>query len=373
MRSLLAVLLFIAALLECSAAEQLRYIRGRSVDKQLGLAGTGLLREGVEQPSRNLSSARPIRATALRSFAAHNSTAAAESKSNRTGDSLWPGSRTLLICNAYALQGGLNVFARVPQRSGDDAKESERLTGESLTYKQCESLSVPILGPGSILDFRASSSSSGPLVGSFVLAGGMPTSGSELLIVVFRHDRYTSVADFASHVFEDTVEPQVAVIDAFRGKEPRPVGLPGAYGQSGAGLEVRPGFQWKQTALTHSDEKASDVAWHLAQYGSELSLPENPLPAGRGAVPTGSWEFRLPGDDPHGYVLELWPYEHQKYVALRVGADAAKGPHYPMELVVLPQGSRVWRADRNGASRLLTCGSKILALLLVAWGSLTGS
>jgi len=373
MTSLLALLLPIAALVECSFAEHLRYVRRPSVPEHLGLADIELSKRGAEAPSRNLSSALPVKATALRSFAAHNSTVAAETKSNRTQETLWPGTRSLLVCNAYALQGGLNVFARVPQRSGDDAKEADLLTHESLTYKQCESLSVPVLGPGSVLDFRASSSSDGPLVGSFVLAGGMPTTGAELLIVVFRHDRYTSVADFASHVFDASDEPQVAVIDAFCGKEPRPVGLPGASGHTGAGLEVRPGFQWKQTALTHSDEAARDVAWHLAQYGSELSLPENPLPAGRGAVPTGSWEFRLPENDPNGYMLELWPYEGQKYVALRVGVDAANGPHFPEELVILPQGSRVWRANRNGSPSLHSCGSKILTLVLVGLGSLMGS
>eukprot|EP00929_Paragymnodinium_shiwhaense_P113421 TRINITY_DN81716_c0_g1_i1.p1 TRINITY_DN81716_c0_g1~~TRINITY_DN81716_c0_g1_i1.p1 ORF type:complete len:377 (+),score=41.45 TRINITY_DN81716_c0_g1_i1:80-1210(+) len=304
-----------------------------------------------------------LESTALRSLSGDAAGGDAE-RGNATDNWLWTKhSNFLLICNAYALQKGLTVFARAPARPGASS-EVKRLTGETMPYKHCERLEVPVLGPGSMLDFRASTSEEGPLVGTFYLQGGMPRGAAVLLLVVFRHDPYTSVAEFASHVFDHTHDPQVAVIDAYRGKEPLPVGHPGARPYGNAGLEVRPGFQWNRRELLHGEQQASDVAWHLARFDSELSLPAHPLPTGSGAVPTGSWEFRLPGSDPMGHILELWPETGHKYVAIRVGVDAIEGPHYPQELIILPKGTAIWRSARGAASRSSLCWAALTWCLL---------
>jgi hypothetical protein len=115
--------------------------------------------------------------------------------------------QTLRICNAYPYHTGLDVsFVRAKQELGQ------------LPYKSCKEYSLEMQA-GDQIDFKVK----GTFVGTFAVSS-LPESSKTLLLTVSRRAGASMGALFQSHAFsaEDNVDAsQVAVIDTFRGQDPR--------------------------------------------------------------------------------------------------------------------------------------------------------
>mmetsp|Transcript_64378 Transcript_64378/g.182793 ORF Transcript_64378/g.182793 Transcript_64378/m.182793 type:complete len:303 (-) Transcript_64378:257-1165(-) len=113
--------------------------------------------------------------------------------------------QNLIICNAYAHAKGLHIA---------NLRTQQRLTAAGpLAFKECGSFTQP-LKEGDRLDFKA-----GDLSVGIFRTTGLPKSTASLLLIPHRRDRNAMNAAFESHAFERAEGPQVAVVDAYRGKE----------------------------------------------------------------------------------------------------------------------------------------------------------
>mmetsp|Transcript_18562 Transcript_18562/g.34285 ORF Transcript_18562/g.34285 Transcript_18562/m.34285 type:complete len:141 (+) Transcript_18562:3259-3681(+) len=136
----------------------------------------------------------------------------------------------------------------------------------------------------------------------------------------------TTVADFSSHVFSESSNPEVALVDAFQGpSQPR--------------LKIADlqGTRWQQLRLGTSFE-----------------------------VRPGAYTFSL-GPDSHPTArLGLDAKAGMRYTVLRVGTEEAHGgPNFPEELVLFP--SRSSFLDHSAAERSARRFSSVLAVLASAW------
>lgn len=199
----------------------------------------------------------------------------------------------LVICNAYASPKPLDV-TRVRTRQS---------VTTGLAYKQCRELSLP-LEEGEELDFTAG----GLDVGTFY-ATGVPRSAASLLLIPHRRSPHAVGVSFQSHAFSEVHAPQVAVIDAYRGKGGKQEGaikimenLPAADGKSPA---------------TRVEENL--------KFNSVVAL--NP----------GRYEVSLAGMGSNATTRTLNAAEAGRYVVMRLGVD--NGDQYPQELVVFPNGA----------------------------------
>lgn len=229
----------------------------------------------------------------------------------------------LRLCNAYAFGNAMRVYHIAGKTSSTPSEfpEPEKLTDESgpLPFKYCTDVPGVKLADGSIIDFHMVN---GDLhVGSFSVTN-LPPRASMLQLVIHRHDDFTTTADFTSHVFDDTWEPQVVVVDAYRGTarswmmvrdSSYGVGQPLHYGTV---VTLKPGkYEWDLYT------GGTDVHPTNAQIDKKVSL-----------------EFEA----------------HKKYTAIRVGADAIAGPTFPEDMVVFPdatvamQGGALRRAVSPG-------------------------
>merc|ERR1719247_1475167 len=82
----------------------------------------------------------------------------------------------------------------------------------ALRYKECREFNTE-LSEGDQLDFKAGNLD----VGTFY-ATGMPKSSSSLLLIPHRRDSRSVAISFESHAFADLQSPQIAVVDAYKGK-----------------------------------------------------------------------------------------------------------------------------------------------------------
>mmetsp|Transcript_126528 Transcript_126528/g.369721 ORF Transcript_126528/g.369721 Transcript_126528/m.369721 type:complete len:308 (-) Transcript_126528:21-944(-) len=230
----------------------------------------------------------------------------------------------LRICNAYGFKSGLDAFhSPLPPVSGP-RPEPSRLTRASgpLPYKRCADLrGVEGLGPGSVLSFRLGG---GLPIGSFRVEE-LPVRGSLLQLVVCRYDTASTAASFSSHVFSDDIDPEVALIDAYRGKD-------------NSGLAVR--------STVHQ--------WQDVHFGKAISLK----PGWYEWALTGDHANR--GDEAVGFRMNYYG----KYTAIRVGVDASHGPSYTEELVMFPTS---WITVYSFACR--SSSMYTFALLLGVWWS----
>lgn len=110
--------------------------------------------------------------------------------------------RDLMICNAFAWSTPLNVYHRHTKL---------KLTENPIEYKDCSMLKKTMIKDGDKLKFT----SNGLSVGTFHITE-LPV-GSPLLLVAHRKDENTSSLDFASSMFTDMEEAQIAVVDTYRG------------------------------------------------------------------------------------------------------------------------------------------------------------
>lgn len=237
----------------------------------------------------------------------------------------------LRLCNAYAFGNAMRVSHIAGKTSSTPAEypKPEALTDESgpLPFKHCTDVPGVRLADGSVLDFKMVN---GDLhVGSFAVTD-LPPRPSMLQLVIHRHDDFTTTADFTSHVFDDTYNPQVVVVDAYRGAARSWMQVRDSSSSFGQPLNFG-------TVVTL---KPGSYEWDLYTGGTDVRPTHPQL-------------------DKH-LMVEL--EAHQKYTAIRVGADAIAGPSFPEELVVLPEASV---AVRGGAVRHATCPGMWLATLAV--------
>lgn len=204
----------------------------------------------------------------------------------------------LVICNAYASPKPLDVI-RVNTR--------QSLT-TGLAYKQCRELSLA-LDEGEQLDFKAG----GLDVGTFY-ATGVPKSAASLLLIPHRRTPHAVGCSFQSHAFSEVNAPQVAVIDAYKGKS-------SVKDSTVKITEDLPAGDGKSTP-TRIEENL--------KYNSVIAL--NP----------GKYEVSLAGLGSNTATLPLNANGAGRYVVMRLGVD--DGGHYPQELIVFPNAAMSGKA-----------------------------
>lgn len=203
----------------------------------------------------------------------------------------------LVICNAYASPKALEIV---------QVRNHESLTqGAPLAYKQCKDFNVP-LQEGDQLDFKAGSLD----VGTFY-ATGLPRSPTSLLLVPHRRSPHSVGVSFESHAFADLRNPQIAVIDAYRGKN----------GRDG------------KVTIVENSAKPEDKGEALI----EEELKFNSVVA----VNPGNYKISLSSTGSHPTSVPLNAAGASKYVVMRLGVEG-EGTHagsYPLELIVYPNAA----------------------------------
>jgi len=199
----------------------------------------------------------------------------------------------LVICNAYASPASLDIY---------HVQTLERVTGKKpLKYKECREFSMP-LAEGDQLDFKAESTD----VGTFY-ATGLPKASASLLLIPHRRDSHSVAISFESHAIADLQSPQIAVVDAYKGK--------------GAGAE--------------EEVRITDV---LPEGENEEPIEEMLKFSSVVAVNAGSYKVALSATG--NSTTKLLAENKAKYVVMRVGIDSTMangGKPYPQELVVFPR------------------------------------
>jgi len=146
-----------------------------------------------------------IAADALRSRAAASAGAEDSTAGVAIADDESVPRRDLVVCNGYAHPVAMDVV---------NMRSQEKLTsGKSLDYKQCGGFK-PVLKEGDRLDFKVGNTS----VGVF-RATGLPKAVASLLLIPHRRAANSLTAAFESHAFALNGGAQIAVVDAYRGKE----------------------------------------------------------------------------------------------------------------------------------------------------------
>eukprot|EP00747_Dinoflagellata_sp_TGD_P162352 gnl/TRDRNA2_/TRDRNA2_179848_c0_seq1.p1 gnl/TRDRNA2_/TRDRNA2_179848_c0~~gnl/TRDRNA2_/TRDRNA2_179848_c0_seq1.p1 ORF type:complete len:321 (+),score=46.95 gnl/TRDRNA2_/TRDRNA2_179848_c0_seq1:84-965(+) len=228
--------------------------------------------------------------------------------------------QSLRICNAYAWSKPLEVF-RVSTK--------EKLTGDHpLAYKDCRDFQLD-LAEGDQLDFT-----SGELeVGTF-FATGVPHGQSSLLLIPRRRDASSMAIQFESHAFAKLQTAQLAVVDAYKGKQQSTLKIADSLKHS-----VAP----QQSLAQTSDRPSEDL-----RYNSVVAL--NP----------GVYRLQLVGSG--GSTISEAPIgvkNAANYVVMRVGGSSTVSDknEYPEEVIVFPKSSSL----RVGLSMLVLCIVTVLS------------
>lgn len=199
----------------------------------------------------------------------------------------------LVICNAYASPKPLDVI-RVSTR--------QPLT-TGLAYKQCKEFALP-LDEGEQLDFKAGNLD----VGTFY-ATGVPKSAASLLLIPHRRTPHAVGVSFQSHAFSEVNAPQVAVIDAYKGKT-----------RNDGTIKIT-----EDVPAADGKSPATRIEENL-RFNSVVAL--NP----------GRYAVSLAGIGANATSLALNANGAGRYVVMRLGVD--DGGRYPQELVVFPNNAR---------------------------------
>lgn len=217
----------------------------------------------------------------------------------------------LRVCNAYAYAGALDVFR------GD----SEKLTSSAMPYKSCNDLQAS-LKSGDKLEFKVGDAAAG----SFAVSD-LPENDGILLLVVHRHDAASTSMSFESHVFSNVESAQVAVIDAYKGKE-----------------RAQPRIKDQKGGKDHRDEQL--------RFSSVV------------AVSQGKYDVVLDRQD--GSELSkrhMVALQHENYVVLRTGVEGQHG--FGDELVVFPQSDPAALPHSGTAQQASPFFAAVLALAAV--------
>lgn len=190
--------------------------------------------------------------------------------------------QVLRVCNTYPFNQALDVW---------DSKT--KLTQEPIGYKECQDL-TSTLKTGTKIDFKVADS----IVGTFTISE-LPQSNAVLLMVIHRHDTVSTAVSFESHVFSDSNQAQVAVIDTYKGL---------------ATSDLR----------IQDHKNATETRSEILRYSSVV------------AVTPGMYDLVLQAEGKQVAIAQLVAEQHQAYVVIRCGVEAKQGQAYPQELLVFP-------------------------------------
>jgi len=191
--------------------------------------------------------------------------------------------QTLRVCNAYPPNTPMNIWVG-----------KEQVNNDPLPYKECAEF-TPKLSEGAKVDFKALDST---VIGTFTVSS-LPQNDATLLMVVYRHDAVSTAVSFESHVFADSEQAQVTVIDTYKGKE--------------------------QADVKIMDKRDHKNTTEQLRYKSVV------------AVTPGVYEVELA--DPSGAVKafdQLVAVPHEAYVIVRCGIETQDGVACPQEVFVFP-------------------------------------
>merc|ERR1712224_31426 len=158
-------------------------------------------------------------------------------------------------------------------------------------YKSCRDFQ-PSLQEGDKISFWVGDAAS---AGTFSVAD-LPESDAVLLLIIHRHDVYSTAVTFESHVFAHVENSQVAVIDTFKG-----------------------GARSTPSIMDFIGGKRREVL----RYDSVL------------AVHPGEYKVELDGELGNAVAeSKLVALNYECYVVLRTGIESHTGKAFPQELVV---------------------------------------
>jgi len=206
---------------------------------------------------------------------------------------------SLMICNAYASPNKIEIV---------QVSTRQVLTeSDPLAYKQCKDFTLS-LHEGEQLDFKAG----GLDVGTF-FATGLPTTAASLLLIPHRRSPHSVGCTFDSHAFAEVQSPQIAVIDAYRGKSEK---------QTGAVKII-------ERVAASGDKAPASLVEEELKFNSVV------------AVNPGKYEIALTGTDGSMTgTAALIADGSTKFVVMRLGVeDESQSGRYPQELVVFPNGT----------------------------------
>jgi len=210
----------------------------------------------------------------------------------------------LRVCNAYPYAAALDLF-----------RSSEKLTANSLPYKECEDFKSQMKA-GDKLEFRVGDANAGTFSVS-----DLPNNDAVLLLVIYRHDTLSTAVSFESHVFANLLNAQIAVIDTYKGNA-------------------------KSTLKIADQEQAKTARNEELRYDSVV------------AVNPGLYETVLVGSDGQQKAKsQLVALNRESYVVLRCGVEAQSGQSYPQELVVFPKSD-------PSMLKGMACSFKVSSLVL---------
>jgi len=190
----------------------------------------------------------------------------------------------LRVCNAYPYAASLDVI-----------RSKDKMTDSPMPYKSCQDFTSP-LKSGDKLEFKVGDASAGTFA-----VNDLPQNDAVLLLVIHRHDQVSTAVSFESHVFANLQNPQVAIIDTYKGaaqSTPR---------------------------IKDTKDAKHEVRSEELRYSSIV------------AVNPGIYKVELEGSvNKVNSTSQLVAVNRESYVVLRVGVESKSGPAYPQELVVYP-------------------------------------
>ncbi|CAE7258596.1 unnamed protein product [Symbiodinium natans] len=217
----------------------------------------------------------------------------------------------LRLCNAYPYEAAIDVF-----------QGKEKLTTDKqLPYRQCRDFDVS-LKANDKLDIKIGNVTTGTFSVSEV-----PESTALLLLVVYRHDVESTAVSFESHMFmADDPNPQVAIIDAFLGT-----------------TEFRP--------IIYAGNLSETL-----RFGRVISL--NP----------GDYTIRLQNDaNVTQDVVPVRARKGDKYVVLRSGIQAQRGPSFQQELITYPEPEKDLLPSLKSSARSARASALLIPAIMIAF------
>mmetsp|Transcript_16559 Transcript_16559/g.41422 ORF Transcript_16559/g.41422 Transcript_16559/m.41422 type:complete len:289 (-) Transcript_16559:19-885(-) len=193
----------------------------------------------------------------------------------------------LRVCNAYPYPAAMAVH-----RGDEDLTD-----GAPLAYKACRDFLVR-LKDGDRIEFSVGGTGAGTF-----LVKELPDNDAIMLLVIKRHDTLSTAVSFDSHVFANTLNAQIVVIDTYQG----------------AGASTIRIMDAEATGNSRSED---------LRFNSVV------------AVNSGIYQMVLAGAGGATMAKsDLVALNRECYVVLRTGIKAQQGPSYDQELVVYPRSS----------------------------------
>jgi len=207
--------------------------------------------------------------------------------------------RTLRVCNAYPYPSAMHVFHG----------EEELTKEEAMTYKTCRDFHIE-LQPGDNILFKVADIEAGTFSVS-----DLPNNDAVMMLIIYRHDSFSTAVAFESHVYANLLNAQMAVVDTYQGPE-----------KAMLRIEDRTGTD------KHRPAKTEDL-----RFDTVVAL--NP----------GRYDVVLLREGETVATESLVAVNRESYVVMRTGVKANEGSTYAQELVVFPHsdpalvGAALWQ------------------------------